>query len=93
MDQNYFRNSKLSMEDCTFYPTPETRRSNLRRRPIGIGVQGFADVLCELRHPFDSALKRMTTIISSTHLPRGPMTYVLCFCRPATNRVLACVDW
>ena len=46
-----------------------------------------------VRHPFDSALKRMTTIISSTHLPRGPMTYVLCFCRPAINRVLACVDW
>jgi ribonucleoside-diphosphate reductase alpha subunit len=30
--------------DINFYPTPETRASNLRMRPIGIGVQGFADL-------------------------------------------------
>ncbi len=34
--------------DINYYPTPETRRSNLRHRPIGIGVQGLADVFAEL---------------------------------------------
>ena len=41
--------------DRTFYPTPETRRSNLRHRPIGIGVQGLSDVFQMLRYPFDSS--------------------------------------
>lgn len=40
--------------DRTFYPTPETERSNIRHRPIGIGVQGLANVFHELRYPFDS---------------------------------------
>jgi ribonucleoside-diphosphate reductase alpha subunit len=39
--------------DKTYYPTPETRCSNLRRRPIGIGVQGLADVLMQMRYTFD----------------------------------------
>lgn len=44
--------------DNTFYPVPEARKSNLRHRPIGIGVQGLADVYQELRIPFDSARAR-----------------------------------
>ncbi len=35
--------------DKNYYPTEETRRSNLRHRPIGIGVQGLADVFAKLR--------------------------------------------
>jgi ribonucleotide reductase alpha subunit len=34
--------------DINFYPTPETERSNLKHRPIGIGVQGLADVFAIL---------------------------------------------
>ena len=30
--------------DINYYPTPETRRSNMRHRPIGLGIQGLADV-------------------------------------------------
>ena len=41
--------------DRNFYPIPEAERSNLRHRPIGIGVQGIADVFMMLRLPFDSA--------------------------------------
>lgn len=41
--------------DKNFYPVPETRASNFRHRPIGIGVQGLADVFMRLRMPFDSA--------------------------------------
>jgi ribonucleoside-diphosphate reductase alpha subunit len=40
--------------DINFYPVEETRRSNMRHRPIGIGVQGLADVFMMLRIPFDS---------------------------------------
>ena len=40
--------------DITFYPIEEARRSNLRHRPIGIGVQGLQDVFFKLKMPFDS---------------------------------------
>ena len=40
--------------DINFYPTPETRRSNMRHRPIGLGVQGLADVFSKLRLPWES---------------------------------------
>jgi ribonucleotide reductase alpha subunit len=38
--------------DVNYYPTEKTRRSNMRHRPIGIGVQGLADVFIILGHPF-----------------------------------------
>lgn len=40
--------------DRNYYPVAEARYSNLRHRPIGIGVQGLADAFCLLRMPFDS---------------------------------------
>ncbi len=40
--------------DINFYPVPEAQNSNLRHRPIGIGVQGLADVFIMLKMPFDS---------------------------------------
>lgn len=40
--------------DRNFYPTPETELSNKKHRPIGIGVQGLADVFCKMKIPFDS---------------------------------------
>ncbi len=40
--------------DVNYYPTPECARSNLRHRPIGIGVAGLADVFAQLRYPFTS---------------------------------------
>ena len=40
--------------DLNFYPVPETRYSNRLHRPIGIGVQGLADVYCAMRYPFES---------------------------------------
>jgi len=40
--------------DRNFYPTPETKRSNFRHRPIGMGVQGLANTFIEMRYPFDS---------------------------------------
>jgi ribonucleoside-diphosphate reductase alpha chain len=40
--------------DKNFYPTPETKNSNMRHRPIGIGVQGLADLFAMLGLPFES---------------------------------------
>lgn len=40
--------------DQNYYPVPEARNSNMRHRPIGIGVQGLADAFIHLRLPFTS---------------------------------------
>jgi len=40
--------------DVNFYPVVEARNSNMRHRPIGIGVQGLADAFISMRMPFDS---------------------------------------
>lgn len=40
--------------EVNHYPVPEARKSNMRHRPIGLGVQGLADAFLALRLPFDS---------------------------------------
>lgn len=40
--------------DGNYYPVEEARNSNMRHRPIGLGVQGLADTFIMLRMPFDS---------------------------------------
>jgi ribonucleoside-diphosphate reductase alpha chain len=45
--------------DINYYPTEKTRRSNFRHRPIGIGVQGLADVFMILGFPFASDEARL----------------------------------
>jgi ribonucleotide reductase alpha subunit len=40
--------------DINFYPTEKTKRSNMRHRPIGIGVQGLADAFILMDIPFHS---------------------------------------
>ena len=40
--------------DVNYYPVEEARNSNMRHRPIGIGVQGLADAFILMRYPFDS---------------------------------------
>jgi ribonucleoside-diphosphate reductase alpha subunit len=40
--------------DVNYYPVEEARKSNMRHRPIGLGVQGLADAFILLRMPFDS---------------------------------------
>jgi ribonucleoside-diphosphate reductase alpha subunit len=43
-----------SVIDINFYPVPETKTSNMKHRPIGLGVQGLADVFLMLNYAFDS---------------------------------------
>lgn len=45
--------------DHNYYPVEEARNSNLRHRPIGLGVQGLADTFILLRLPFESELARL----------------------------------
>jgi len=40
--------------NVNFYPVKEAKHSNMRHRPIGLGVQGLADVFMMLRYPFES---------------------------------------
>ncbi|MBK12783.1 MAG: ribonucleoside-diphosphate reductase subunit alpha [Crocinitomicaceae bacterium] len=40
--------------DRNYYPIPEARNSNMRHRPVGLGVQGLADAFIMMRYPFDS---------------------------------------
>ena len=40
--------------DNNYYPVEEARRSNMRHRPIGIGVQGLADAFILMHFPFES---------------------------------------
>ena len=40
--------------DVNYYPVPEARNSNMRHRPIGLGVQGLADTFALLKLPFES---------------------------------------
>ncbi|HEY8520534.1 MAG TPA: ribonucleoside-diphosphate reductase subunit alpha [Gammaproteobacteria bacterium] len=51
--------------DLNFYPIPEARASNLRWRPVGLGVMGLQDVFFRLRLPFDSErARRLSTEIA-----------------------------
>ncbi|WP_028979770.1 ribonucleoside-diphosphate reductase subunit alpha [Sporocytophaga myxococcoides] len=53
--------------DINYYPVEEARKSNLRHRPIGLGVQGLADVFIMLRMPFESEeAKALNTDIFET---------------------------
>lgn len=45
--------------DANYYPIPETHNSNSKHRPIGLGVQGLADVFLLLRLPFESQEARI----------------------------------
>ena len=42
--------------DINYYPIEKARKSNLRHRPIGIGVQGLADTYILMGYPFDSPM-------------------------------------
>jgi ribonucleoside-diphosphate reductase alpha subunit len=44
--------------DKNYYPIPEARHSNLRHRPIGLGVQGLADAFLMMKLPFESEAAR-----------------------------------
>ena len=48
--------------DINYYPIPEAKNSNMRHRPIGMGVQGLADAFQLMKLPFDSPEARRLNI-------------------------------
>ena len=48
--------------DVNYYPVPEARKSNMRNRPIGLGVQGLADAFLALRLPFESEEAKLLNV-------------------------------
>ena len=54
--------------DNNNYPTPETKETNLKHRPIGIGIQGLADLFAIMKIPFDSYEARRINERISEHL-------------------------
>merc|ERR1711957_1120657 len=53
--------------DRNYYPVQEARRSNMRHRPIGLGVQGLADAYMMMRYPFESEpARKLNTDIFET---------------------------
>ena len=54
-DTAYIATSNLNQViDKNYYPTPETKCSNMRNRPIGLGIQGLADTLARMKINFES---------------------------------------
>jgi len=53
--------------DRNYYPVPEARNSNMRHRPVGLGVQGLADAFLIMKLPFEGeAAKRLNEDIFET---------------------------
>lgn len=53
--------------DRNYYPIEEAKHSNMRHRPVGLGVQGLADVFIKMRLPFDSeGARKLNTDIFET---------------------------
>ncbi|GHJ89226.1 hypothetical protein NliqN6_5628 [Naganishia liquefaciens] len=48
--------------DVNYYPVQEAKNSNMRHRPVGLGVQGLADTFMALRMPFDGPQARQLNV-------------------------------
>jgi len=90
--------------DVNFYPTDKTKRSNMRHRPIGIGVQGLADVFMLLNIPFtcEEARKINKKIFETIYHAALTQSFVLARCdgpyetfngSPVSNGILQFDMW
>ena len=60
--------------DYNYYSVPQARKSNLRHRPVGLGIMGFQDALYKLRIPYASeeAVRFADRSMEAVQLPRHP---------------------
>lgn len=90
--------------DANYYPIPEAKKSNLRHRPVGIGVQGMADAFALMRIPFTSdtakeANKKIfetiyfAALTSSKDLAKVQGTYETFQGSPASQGILQYEMW
>jgi ribonucleoside-diphosphate reductase alpha chain len=63
--------------DLNKYPIEEAKRSNLKHRPIGLGVSGLADAFIKMRVPFDSPEAKKINIDIFETIYFGPIKEVL----------------
>ncbi len=63
--------------DINYYPVPQTKLSNMKHRPIGLGIQGLADTLVLMRIPYDSeeAVKLNAKIMETIYLASMTASY------------------
>ena len=56
--------------DINYYPVPQTKLSNMKHRPIGLGIQGLADALVLMKIPFESenALEFNSKVMETIYL-------------------------
>ena len=74
--------------DNNYYPVVEAKNSNMRHRPIGIGVQGLADALMIMKYPFESKEGRQLNKVSCCIFASLPPLFARRACR-STNALLA----
>jgi ribonucleoside-diphosphate reductase subunit M1 len=67
------RNLNLCI-DTTYYPVPEARVSNMRHRPIAIGVAGLADAFILMRLPYDSPMAQTVNLKIFEHIYHAALT-------------------
>ncbi len=90
--------------DKNLYPVEEARTSNMRHRPIGLGVQGLADAFIMLRLPFDSEAAQTlnqrifetmyyAAMSASIDLAKELGTYESYPGSPLSNGILQCDMW
>ncbi|TGZ81591.1 ribonucleoside-diphosphate reductase large subunit [Ascodesmis nigricans] len=90
--------------DVNYYPVQEAKNSNMRHRPVGVGVQGLADAFLALRMPFDSSEARQlnlqifetiyhAAVEASTELAEVEGTYETYEGSPASQGILQYDMW
>jgi len=90
--------------DINYYPVPAAERSNVRHRPIGIGVQGLADAFVMMKVPFDSLKARILNkqifetiyygaLTASMELAKKEGTYETFAGSPASKGILQFDMW
>ena len=60
--------------DYNYYPVPETRKSNLKNRPIGIGVQGLGDLYYMLNLPYSSYVAKLVDSMAMESIYYGAIS-------------------
>ena len=73
--------------DINYYPVPKARTSNLRHRPIGIGIQGLADTYAMMRIPFESDDARDLNLKIFETIYHGALTSSLAIAKKRHNAV------
>jgi ribonucleoside-diphosphate reductase alpha subunit len=90
--------------DINSYPTEESRVSNMRHRPIGVGVQGFADILMMMKISYDSEKAReinkcvfeciyYNALLESNNIARKSSSYETFEGSPASKGILQFDMW